>query len=127
MKAKVTKTNQYDAYMAGYAQGETDEKFRTKPIVIKDKWHFPDKGDYPEDVKLSEFETYNPLVLVFMYRYDDYGKAAKVYALDRWEKEPFNRWQNMHTDFSGRRSGGLVFPSLLEFSIVCCDPHSQRL
>ena len=24
------------------------------------------------------------------------------------------------------RSGGLVFPSLSEFSTVCCDPHSQR-
>ena len=31
------------------------------------------------------------------------------------------------TDFSRCRSGGLVFPSLEEFSIVCCDPHSQRL
>ena len=30
-------------------------------------------------------------------------------------------------DFSGGRSGGLAFPSLEEFSIVCCDPHSQRL
>ena len=28
----------------------------------------------------------------------------------------------MHTDFSGGRSGGLVFPSLSEFSTVCCDP-----
>ena len=25
------------------------------------------------------------------------------------------------------RSGGLVFPSLSEFSTVYCDPHSQRL
>ena len=24
-------------------------------------------------------------------------------------------------------AGGLVFPSLEEFSIVCSDPHSQRL
>ena len=31
------------------------------------------------------------------------------------------------TDFSGGRSGGLVFPSLYEFSTVCCDPQSQRL
>ena len=30
-------------------------------------------------------------------------------------------------DFTGGRSGGLVFPSLEEFSTVCCDPHSQRL
>ena len=28
-----------------------------------------------------------------------------------------------HTDFSGGRSGALVFPSLEEFSRVCCDPH----
>ena len=41
---------------------------------------------------------------------------------------------DLHTDFSGDRSGGLVFPSLSEFSTisklritVCCDPHSQRL
>ena len=32
-----------------------------------------------------------------------------------------------HTDVSGGRSGGLVCPSLSEFSTVCCDPHSQRL
>ena len=28
-----------------------------------------------------------------------------------------------HTDFSGGWSGGLVFPSLEEFSTVCCDLH----
>ena len=28
---------------------------------------------------------------------------------------------DLHTDFSGSRSGGLVFPSLEEFSTVCCD------
>ena len=31
------------------------------------------------------------------------------------------------SDFSGSRSGDLVFASLSEFSTVCCDPHSQRL
>ena len=31
----------------------------------------------------------------------------------------------VNTDFSGGRSGGLVFPSLEEFSTVCSDPHSQ--
>ena len=31
----------------------------------------------------------------------------------------------VHTYFSGGRSGGLVFPSLEEFSTVYCDPHSQ--
>ena len=34
---------------------------------------------------------------------------------------------DLHTDFSRGRSGGLVCPSLSEFSTVCCDPHSQRL
>ena len=29
----------------------------------------------------------------------------------------------LHTGFSGEGSGGLVFPSLEEFSTVCCDPH----
>ena len=29
----------------------------------------------------------------------------------------------LHTDFSRGRSGGLVFPSLEEFSTVSCDPH----
>ena len=33
----------------------------------------------------------------------------------------------LHTDFSRGRSGGLVFPSLSEYSTVYCDPHSQRL
>ena len=32
---------------------------------------------------------------------------------------------DLHTDFSRGRSGGLVFPSLSEFSTVYCDPHSQ--
>ena len=31
----------------------------------------------------------------------------------------------LHTDFSRGRSGGLVCPSLEEFSIVYCDTHSQ--
>ena len=30
-------------------------------------------------------------------------------------------------DFSRGRLGGLLFPSLKEFSTVYCDPHSQRL
>ena len=30
-----------------------------------------------------------------------------------------------YTDFSGGRSGGLVFPSFSEFSTVYCDPHKD--
>ena len=33
----------------------------------------------------------------------------------------------LHTGFSRGRSGGLVVPSLSEFSTIYCDPHSQRL
>ena len=34
---------------------------------------------------------------------------------------------DLHIGFSRGRSGGLVFPSLSEFSTVYCDPHSLRL
>ena len=34
---------------------------------------------------------------------------------------------DLRTNFPGGRSSGLVFPSPEEFSIVCCDPHSQKL
>ena len=30
---------------------------------------------------------------------------------------------DLYTNFSRGRSGGLVFPSLSEFSTVYCDPH----
>ena len=30
---------------------------------------------------------------------------------------------DLHTGFSRGRSGGLIFPSLEEFSTVYCDPH----
>ena len=30
---------------------------------------------------------------------------------------------DLHTDFSGGESDGLVFPSLEEVSTVCCNPH----
>ena len=30
---------------------------------------------------------------------------------------------DLHTDFSGDRSGGLVFPSLEDYPTVYCDPH----
>ena len=32
---------------------------------------------------------------------------------------------DLHTGFSRVRSGDLVFPSLSEFSTVCCDPHKD--
>ena len=32
---------------------------------------------------------------------------------------------DLHIGFSRGRSGGLVFPSLSEFSTLSCDPHSQ--
>ena len=32
---------------------------------------------------------------------------------------------DLHIDFSRGRSCGLVFPSLSEFSTVCCDPHKD--
>ena len=38
-----------------------------------------------------------------------------------------NCWlPDLHIGFARGWSSGLVFPSLSEFSTVCCDPHSQR-
>ena len=62
----------------------------------KEDWKYPAKGEYPENSSTSDGQEYNPLVLVFFYKYDYYEKAVKVYALDRWEPEA-NRWQyNRH-------------------------------
>ena len=36
-------------------------------------------------------------------------------------------FSDLHIGFSRGSLGGLVFPSLSEFSTVYCDPHSQRL
>ena len=33
-----------------------------------------------------------------MYRYEDHGKAAKVYGLDRWDGELFNEWEKFKKD-----------------------------
>ena len=63
----------------------------------KEDWQYPDKGEYPENKTTSDGQEYNPLVLVFFYRYDDHGKAVKDYALDRWEPE-CKRWQNYRHD-----------------------------
>lgn len=88
------------AYDAGMGQYPNDFQVLEKnydDLYERTRWHFPAKGEYPENVKLSEWEDYNPLVLVFMYRYDDHGKAAKVYGLDRWEPES-ERWQYFRLD-----------------------------
>ena len=34
---------------------------------------------------------------------------------------------DLHTVFSRGKSGGLVCPSLSDFSIIYCDPHSQMV
>ena len=68
------------------------------------------------------------------------GSGYKLMRLMFWViSQSFLCWQSLqvphvvllhldlHTDFSGGRSGGSVFPSLKEFSTVCCDLQSQRL
>ena len=52
----------------------------------------------------------------------DHNKLWKILKRDGNTRPP-----NLHTDFSRGGSGGLVFPSLSEFSTVYYDPHSQRL
>ena len=75
----------------------------------------------------------------FLMMYSVYKLNKQGDSIQPW-RTPFPIWNqsvvpcpvltvltDLHTDFSGGRSGGLAFPSLEEFSTVCCDPHSQRL
>ena len=73
----------------------------------------------------------------FLMMYPAYKLNKQGDNIQPW-RTPFLTWTqslvpcpvqllpDLHTDFSRSRSGGLVFPSLSEFSTVCCDPHSQR-
>ena len=77
--------------------------------------------------------------LTLIYTYSAY-KLSKQSDHIQPRNTPFPIWSRLffhvqfsmlllelHTDFSGGMSGGLVFPSLSELSTVYCDPHSQRL
>ena len=73
---------------------------------------------------------------VFLMMYSAY-KQGDIYSLDillSWFGTSLffhdHFWlllPELHTDFSGGRSDGLVLPCLAEFSTVCGDPHRQRL
>ena len=77
----------------------------------------------PLSVGFSRQEYWSGLPFPFSGDLPDPGIEPGSPALqaDALPSEP------LHTDFSGGRSGGLVFPSLSEFSRVCCGPHSQSL
>lgn len=77
-------TNQYDAYMAGYAQGEADEKFRTKPIVIKDKWHMTEKEDLPEITDKNRTVLY--------LAWTSYGVGGSPAIIRPLKKKYMNLW-----------------------------------
>ena len=74
----------------------------------------------------------------FLMMYSAYKSNKQGGTIQSW-LTPFPFWNqsvvpcpvlflpDQHTDFSRGRSGGLVFPSLSEFSTVYSDPHSQRL
>ena len=60
----------------------------------------------------------------------DYAKAFDCVdhnKLENSERDRNTRPSDLPPEKSVCRSGGLVFPSLEEFSTVCGDPHSQRL
>ena len=60
----------------------------------------------------------------------DYAKAFDCVdhnKLENSERDGNTRPPDLPLEKSVGRSGGLVFPSLSEFSTVYCDPHSQRL
>ena len=80
-------TNQYDAYMAGYAQGETDEKFRTKPIVIKEKWH---KGELPKVTDKNRGTLYLAWTI--------YGRAGSPCIVTPLKEKYMNLWTGAIVD-----------------------------
>jgi len=58
------------------------------------------------------------------------GDNIQLWRVKFWTTPLFHIWfslllLDLHTGFSRGRSGGLVFPSLEEFSTVYCGPHSQ--
>ena len=57
---------------------------------------------------------------------DGQGSLA---SCDSWGRKESDTTEQLNwTELNWRgRSGGLVFPSLSEFSTVYCDPHSQRI
>ena len=70
----------------------------------------------------------------FHMMYSEYKLNKQGDNIQVW-RTPFPTWNqsvvpclllpDLHTDFSRGRSGGLVFPSLEEFSTVYCDPHRR--
>ena len=71
---------------------------------------------YSLDVLLSQFGT-----SLFWFQSDSFVSQTPLLF-----HVQFKLWlPDLHTDFSRGRSGGLVFPSLDEFSPVCCDPHKD--
>ena len=79
----------------------------------------------------------NPSSLAFCMMFSAYKLNKQDDNIQPW-CTPFLIWNQsvvpcpvltvvlgLHIDFSGCRSGGLVCPSLSEFSTVCCVPHSQ--
>ena len=68
------------------------------------------------------------------YKFKEAGwqYSALMYSFPIWNQStvscpvlPVASWPAYR--FLKRQVRGLVFPSLSEFSTVCCDPHSQRL
>ena len=68
----------------------------------------------------------------FLMMYSAYKLNKQGDNIQPW-RTPFPIWNQsvvpcpVLTVVSRGRSGGLVFPSFSEFSIVYCDPHSQKL
>ena len=70
----------------------------------------------------------SPVVSAIAAKYEGKLKVCKVNVDEAMEvAEQYFISSILHIGFSRGRSGGLVFPSLSEFSTVYCDAHSQRL
>ena len=87
-------------------------------------------------ILISAYASSSP---AFLMMYSAYKLNKQGDNIQPWHT-PFPIWNqyvvlcpvlmllsDLQTDFSRGRSGGLVSPSVSEFSTVYCDPHSQRL
>ena len=87
----------------------------------------------PGNLDSSLWSSY--LAFHMMYSACKLNKRVTIYSLvvllsHFWTSQLVHLWfwlliLDPHTGFSGDRSGGLVLPSLYEFSTVYCDPHKD--
>ena len=90
-------------------------------------WYFSWKSWFQLVIHPAQHFTWCTLQIIWISRMTIFSLV--VFLSQFWTSQLFHVrfWLlllDSHTGFTGDRQGGLVFPSLLEFFTVCCDPYS---